>query len=102
MACTQTSTACKDAQETRPLIFDYTSALGGATIASATIEVITIIGDDLTPLNLLDGAAIVASPRVTQWLKDGIVGDTYSVRCVAVTSDGRTLVGAKNIAVVRR
>lgn len=102
MACTQTSTACKDVQETRPLIFDYTAALGGATILSATIEVATIIGDDDAPEDLLDGSANVVSPRVTQWLKDGTVGDTYSVRCIAITNDGRTLVGAKNIAVVRR
>lgn len=102
MACTQTSTACKDVQETRPLIFDYTAALGDATLASATIEVETLIGDDPTPGGLLDGVATVEPSRVIQWLKDGIVGDTYSVRCIAITSDGRTLVGAKNIAVVRR
>lgn len=102
MTCPQTSTACKDVQETRPLIFDYTAALATATIVSATIEVNTIIGDDPAPENLLDGPANVEAARVVQWLKDGTVGDTYSVRCVAVTSDGRDLVGAKNIAVVRR
>lgn len=102
MTCAKTSTACKDVQETRPLIFDYTAALASATILSATIEVNTIIGDDPAPENLLDGPANIESKRVVQWLKGGTVGDTYSVRCVALTSDGRELVGAKNIEVVRR
>lgn len=102
MTCAKTSTACKDVQETRPLIFDYTAALGDATIVSATIETATIIGDDPAPEALLDGVATLEATRVVQWLKDGTVGDTYLVRCVALTSDGRELVGAKNIEVVRR
>jgi hypothetical protein len=104
MSCPQTTTACKDFEETRPLVFDFSAALGGDNIETVEVTATTLIGDDDTPGDLLDGlpSLNLAETIVTQWLTDGLIDVTYSVRCVVLTGDGRELVGAKNIAVVRR
>ena len=99
--CAKARTVCKDADESRPIQFIFTDALGGDTIVTYSIEVATIVGVDETPTTLLDGVATLnmAKNTVTQWVHDGVIGNVYSVRCVVMTADGRELVGAINIEV---
>jgi hypothetical protein len=104
MSCPATTSACKDFEETRPLVFDFTTALGDDSIESMVVTATVISGTDEDADLLLDGSPSLnlAETIVTQWLTGGLINVTYGVRCVVVTGDGRELVGAKNIVVVRR
>lgn len=101
MACQQTTTACKDLQETRPLLFDFTQSLSTSSISAFETSVQCIVGEDVDPSDLLDGDPTIATSGkvIIQWLKDGIVDNVYYIRCAITTSDGRTLVGKKNIKI---
>lgn len=64
--------------------FDFTDQLAaGDTVSTATVTV-TPSGPTLSPL------AIVATPIVKQWVSGGTAGVRYLLKCVAVTTGGRT------------
>jgi hypothetical protein len=104
ITCAKARTVCIDVEESRPIQFDFTAALGGDTIATYDVDITTVAGTDPLPELILDGAATLnlAKNIVTQWIHDGVNGVTYSVRCVVTTADGRELVGAINIEIVKR
>lgn len=95
-------TANKDYLATLPLQFDFTNALGAGVIqGSPTLTIELLAGVDASPTNVLLGTATVNGAIVTQWLKAGVVGCCYHIRCIIVTVDGRTLVGAMNLYVLK-
>lgn len=100
----------KDPTERVPVFFDFTDELekgdGGSptsTISSIKVGYPTASVDhtepgatqDITPAALLDGPASIytGAKKVLQWVKGGLNGNFYELRCLIVASDGRELIG---------
>lgn len=92
-----------DIEEERPVTFAFSGELKtDETLASvASVEVTVLAGTDPTPLSLLVGAASISGATVSQLVKPGVLGATYHLRCVAVTSLGSTVVVAANLRIVQ-
>ena len=72
--------------------FNFTRHLAiGDAIASSTVTVL--------PSGLTLGSKVDATPRVKQWVSAGTAGVRYSLKCVAVTTGGRTHIEYMVIAV---
>lgn len=91
----------KDFEETLPVYFDYSNDLASETISSQTIQVSVKSGTDSTPQTFLQNASTQALGVVTQWVKGGVIGTVYNIRCKIVTSAGRELVEVANIEIVK-
>ena len=87
------STHYKQPGEKYPLAVDFTAKLpSGASIASAVVTAVGEDGSDQTS-TVVDGAATVSSPTVTQIIKAGVNGQRYDLKVVATLSAG----GGQNI-----
>jgi hypothetical protein len=67
--------------------FDFSSLLGlGESISTATCTSVVYSGTDPSPSSLINGAAVVNSPLVSQSLTGGTLGVIYEVACIATTT----------------
>lgn len=83
----------KDPAEIVPVTFDFSRGVGaGATVAVDSVSVAVVAGTDNDPSNLLQGAATSDGAVAVQWVKAGMDGTDYKLRCTVVASDGQTLV----------
>lgn len=72
--------------------WDYSDELNpGETVDSATLAVVLRDGTDPSPAALLDGALILATPKVYQWVRHPVAGCNYVLWCLATTSAGRDI-----------
>ena len=71
----------KDPAEKFAVSFDFSAEM--TTITSATITVQTLRGTDVSPQDVLDGAAQISGTTVLQRVKDGTHKATYKLRCEA-------------------
>lgn len=92
----------KDFEEKLPLVFDFTDALGEATINSLITTAVVSTGSDINPESIFLTGASISDKTVVQWLKDGVIDTVYHIRCKVITSDTRTLVGSADIGVISR
>lgn len=76
----------KDPSELFPLTFDFSDALSGEAINSATVAIEVYSGTDATPANVLSGAATVSGDRVRQNVTGGVDGVEYLIRCTITTA----------------
>lgn len=91
----------KDISEVDVLTFDYRRALNQLeTLASAVVSVSVVTGTDATPEAILSAVAQCSGTYAMQKIVGGVVGCTYDIRCVAVTSGGRTLTVAAIMNVI--
>lgn len=91
----------KDPSEIIPASFDFTpDVASGATVTVVSVTVSLIGGTDPTPGNVLQGAATATGAAVVQWIKGGVDGASYKIKCTAASSDGQTLVLASRLDVV--
>ena len=82
----------KTAGETQKLRFNYISDLAvGETVVSASVVATIYSGTDPTPAAIINGAASITTPEVTQGVIAGVLGVTYLLTCTALTSAGQTL-----------
>ena len=77
----------KTLSETKSYSFDFSSLLGvGESVASATTTASVYSGTDATPSAVINGAATLASPLVTQSITGGVLGTIYELKCLATTT----------------
>lgn len=75
------------------LTFPFTGELNGSTITGTpSVTVTTVVGNDGSPSNLLNGAAQVSGGLVLQSVKAGLDGCSYHFVCTATLADSRVLV----------
>lgn len=83
----------KDPEERVLIAFDFTNDLPDGdtlTVGAVTFEALAE-GVDAAPA-VIDGAPILQTPNVLQWVKDGVDAATYRLKCKATTAQGRVLV----------
>ena len=89
-----------DASENVYVTFDFATEMSaGATVASATVTCLSILGVDPTPsARIIGQIALAPSPStgaatqaVRQLIGGMIGGERYRLQCVAAISDGQTL-----------
>jgi hypothetical protein len=92
----------KDDQEVDFITFDFSEGLSpGETITSVmAIECEVRVGTDTNPQAMVVGVASLVTPKVAQLIGGGIAGNTYVVRCEALTSNQRVLVLPVSLRVV--
>lgn len=82
----------KDPAERKLLRFGFAGDLvAGETIASvAPIEVSVLTGTDADAATVLDGAPVISvgTHEVLQWVRGGVDGVHYGIRCLATGSAG--------------
>lgn len=84
------SIEAKTNAETRDVIFSFLSYLvAGETVSSASTTATVYSGTDASPSAVIDGAAAISSPTVTQSITGGTEGVTYNLVCAATTSTGQ-------------
>ncbi len=72
-----------------PITFDYSAKLGGATIASAILDVgVWNSGTDATP-NHIVGSPVISGSLVIVYWTGGTAGVDYRIRCRATLSNGQ-------------
>lgn len=83
----------KDPEERIPVVFDMKAEMAASdALATAEITVEAVVaGVDGAPA-ILDGAPALAGKTATQWIKDGVDGASYRIKCKTTTNDGRRLV----------
>ena len=86
----------KDPSEAFACAFDFALELvEGETITGTTqITVAVVTGTDTSPTAIKSGAPVIEGGRVLQRLVGGVAGVTYSLTCLATTSEGNTLARA--------
>ncbi len=86
----------KDPDEIFACAFDFALELAEGETISGTpeITVALLAGTDASPGALASGSPVVEAGRVLQRLVGGVAGATYSLTCVATTSDGNKLARA--------
>lgn len=86
----------KDPEEVFACTFDFTLELAEGETISGTPEVAVAVvsGTDTAAAALTSGAPVVEAGRVLQRLVGGVAGVTYSLTCIATTSDGNKLARA--------
>lgn len=93
----------KSPAATQAVVFDFASSYSvgtTATLTSATVTATVWAGVDPSPGLIVDGVATVNGLQATQLVTGGVDGVVYRVKCVALTSDGQTLVQYGYLAVV--
>ena len=86
----------KDPQEAFACAFDFARELAEGVTLSGTpsIAVKVVGGTDASPNSIKSGAPLIEGGRVLQRLVGGSPGVTYSLTCIASTSEGNTLARA--------
>ena len=86
----------KDPGEAFACAFDIALELieGETITGTPTIAVALIGGTDADPDALVSGAPTIDGGRVLQRLVGGVAGATYTLTCLAQTSEGNTLARA--------
>ena len=86
----------KDPGEAFACAFDFALELieGETLSGTPTVTVALITGTDAAPDSLKSGAPTIDGGRVLQRLVGGAAGATYSLTCLAQTSEGNTLARA--------
>jgi hypothetical protein len=86
----------KDPQEAFACAFDFALELieGETLTGTPSITVAVTDGTDASPASLKAGAPVIEGGRVLQRLVGGVAGVTYSLTCIASTSEGNTLARA--------
>lgn len=72
----------------------------GEAVVSADVIVSLMIGDDPGCDLSVSGVATVSQNVITQWIVDGLAGNTYTARFTATTSLGNSVITLGEIAVV--
>jgi hypothetical protein len=83
----------KDEEERVLVAFDFSADLpsgDAVTVGEVAFEAI-VAGADPSPA-VIDGAPVLQSPNVLQWVTAGVDGATYRIKCKATTAQGRVLV----------
>jgi hypothetical protein len=96
MSCATAHWPFKDPSEAFACAFDFALELAdGETISGTpTVTVVVVGGTDASPSALTAGAPVIEGGRVLQRLVGGVAGVTYSLTCIASTSEGNTLARA--------
>lgn len=86
----------KDPEEAFACAFDFALELieGETLTGTPSITVAVVDGADASPASLKSGAPVIEGGRVLQRLVGGVAGVTYSLTCIASTSEGNTLARA--------
>jgi len=86
----------KDPEEAFACAFSFARELAeGETITGTpSITVAVVNGTDASPASLKSGGPVIEGGRVLQRLVGGVAGVTYSLTCIASTSEGNTLARA--------
>lgn len=86
----------KDPEEAFACAFDFALELieGETLTGTPSITVAVVDGTDNSPASLKSGAPVIEGGRVLQRLVGGVAGVTYSLTCIASTSEGNTLARA--------
>lgn len=86
----------KDPGEAFACAFDFSRELNEGETLVGTPEVIVAVvtGTDTSPAAIKSGAPVIEGARVLQRLVGGVAGVTYSITCLATTSEGNTLARA--------
>lgn len=93
----------KDPAEIVPVTFDFApDVASGATVTPVSVTVSVLNGQDGSPGDVLQGAASATSAKVVQWIKAGVDGARYKLRCTVTTSDLQTLVLSATLQVRER
>lgn len=83
----------KDPEERVFLRFNFAKEIPAAdAVVGATITAALTAGVDPTPAAVLDGAPILGTRDAGQWVRGGVDGASYQIKCVATTQLGRVLV----------
>lgn len=91
----------KSSGETLDVVFSFLSSLAiGESVSSAVTTAAVYSGTDATPSSIIDGAASVSSPNVTQSITAGTSGVIYNLTCTATSSTGQIVVLVGYITVV--
>lgn len=81
--------------------FDFISQVPvGQTITGATVTAALFSGIDGAPAALISGPASFVGSVASQTIAGGIVGNIYTLLCVATTSGGLSLMQQGYLAVV--
>lgn len=93
----------KDPVEIVPITFDFApDVAGGATVTPVSVDVSVLNGEDSAPGDMRQGAASATGAKVVQWIKAGVDGARYKLRCTVTTSDLQTLVLSATLQVRER
>lgn len=86
----------KDPSEAFACAFDFALELveGETITGTPQITVAVVTGTDTSPTAIKSGAPVIEGGRVLQRLVGGVAGVTYSLTCLATTSEGNTLARA--------
>ncbi len=86
----------KDPAEAFACAFDFALELaeGETLTGSPAVTVAVVSGIDAAPADIKSGAPVIEGGRVLQRLVGGLAGVTYSITCVATTSESNTLARA--------
>lgn len=86
----------KDPGEAFACAFDFARELveGESITGSPQVAVAVVRGTDSEPAAIKSGNPVIEGGRVLQRLVGGVAGVTYSLTCLATTSEGNTLARA--------
>lgn len=86
----------KDPQEAFACAFDFALELieGETLTGTPSVAVAVVDGTDASPNSIKSGAPVIEGGRVLQRLVGGVAGVTYSLTCIASTSEGNILARA--------
>lgn len=86
----------KDPSEAFACAFDFGRELieGESLTGFPDVIVAVVTGTDPNPAAIKSGAPVIEGGRVLQRLVGGVAGVTYSITCLATTSEGNTLARA--------
>lgn len=95
----------KDPAERKLLRFGFSGDLApGETIASvAPVQIEVLTGTDPNAADVLDGVPVIstATHEVLQWVRGGVSGVHYGVRCLATGTTGGVHLAAGRLRVRR-
>ena len=83
----------KDPEEVLVIDFQFDHELDPLeTLQSAIVTIYTYVGSDPNPSAMLVNALVMDTTSVHQSVGGGVNGTVYKLKCLAVTSGGKTLI----------
>ena len=82
----------KDPAETVPVSFDFSDE--AASVSASSVAIAVTAGTDAAVASMPQGAATIDGAVVTQLVKLGVDGCSYSLRCLASGPSGEVLLRA--------